>query len=73
MFSFFDYLYKNLDKVLNLIPNKYIFFAGLFDAEGNVFLEDGCLRWSCLDQEKVEIYKKHLKELNLFDRYDGCN
>lgn len=73
MFSFFDYLYKNLDEVLNLIPNKYIFFAGLFDAEGNVFLEDSCFRWSCLDQEKVKIYIKYLKELNLFDRYDGSN
>ena len=73
LFSFFDYLYKNLDKVLGLLPNKDIFFAGLFDAEGNVFLEDSCFRWACLNEEKVEIYKKYLKKLNLFNRYDGCN
>src|SRR3989344_7753687 len=73
MYSFFDYLYKNLMIVISLLPNKNIFFAGLFDAEGNVFLEDSCFRWSCLDEEKVKIYIKHLKELNLFDRYDGCN
>jgi len=73
MFSFFDYLYKNLNEVLNLLPNRYIFFAGLFDAEGNILLEDNCFRWSCLDEEKVKIYIKHLKELNLFNRYDGCN
>ncbi|MBU0962919.1 MAG: hypothetical protein KKD48_03365 [Nanoarchaeota archaeon] len=73
MFTFFDYLYKNLDKILTYFPNPYIFFAGLFDAEGNVFLEDSCFRWACLDKEKVSIYKKHLKKLNLFKRYDGCN
>ena len=48
-------------------------FAGLFDAEGNVFLEDGCFRWSCLNLRNVEIYKKHLMQLGLFHRYDGCN
>jgi len=73
MFSFFDYLYKNLDMVLNSIPNKYIFFAGLFDAEGNILLEDKCFRWSCKNEEKVKIYIKHLKKLNLFRRYDGGN
>ncbi len=73
MFSFFDYLYKNLDKILNRLPNRYIFFAGLFDAEGNVSLEGSSFRWSCLNKEKVKIYIDHLKELNLFKRYDGCN
>lgn len=73
LFRFFDYLDKNIDYVLKRIPDKYIFFAGLFDAEGNVSLEGGCFRWSCLNAEKVEIYKKHLSELELFKRYDGCN
>lgn len=71
--SFFDYLLENLDEFLNLIPNKNIFFAGLFDADGNVLLEDECFRWSCKNMKEVEIYKKHLKELKLFHRYDGCN
>src|ERR1051326_245002 len=33
--SFFGYLFDNLDDFLNLLPNREIFFAGLFDAEGN--------------------------------------
>ncbi len=73
MFGFFDYLYNNINQVLNLLPNKNIFFAGLFDAEGNVSLENSCFRWSCLDMKRVEIYKEHLTKLGLFNRYDGCN
>jgi len=69
--TFFEYLASDLDRFLYLIPNKNIFFAGLFDAEGNVFLEDGCFRWSCLNEKQVEIYKQHLTELELFRRYDG--
>ena len=71
--SFFHYLDKNIDEVLGLLPNKYAFFSGLFDAEGNVSLEDKCVRWSCLNMEKVHIYQKYLKNLDLFDRYDGCS
>jgi hypothetical protein len=68
---FFDYLEKDLDEVLCHFPNKNIFFAGLFDAEGNVFFEDGAFRWACKHPARTKIYTKHLKSLNLFDRYDG--
>jgi hypothetical protein len=71
--SFFNHLYKNLDDVLNVLPDKNIFFAGLFDAEGNIFLEDSCFRWSCKNPEKVEIYKKYLRKYDLFNRYDGSS
>ena len=71
--SFFDYLEEDLDNFLNLIPNKNIFFAGLFDAEGNIFLEDKCFRWSSKNERNIEIFKKHLKEMNLFHRFDGAN
>ena len=71
--SFFDYLEEDLDNFLNLIPNKNIFFAGLFDAEGNVFLEDKCFRWASKNERNIEIFKKHLKEINLFNRFDGSN
>lgn len=70
--SFFRYLERNLDEILEIIP-KDIFFAGLFDAEGNVCFEDKCFRWSCKDKKKIKIYIKHLRELNLFDRFDGVN
>lgn len=73
LFTFFDYLYQNLDYVLSNLPNKNIFFAGLFDAEGNVFLEDKCVRWSCKTKRLIKIYVKYLKELHLYDRYDGYN
>lgn len=71
--SFFEYLLENLDKFLSILPNKELFFAGLFDAEGNVSLEDRYFRWSCKNMEEVEIYKKHLLELGLFRRYDGAS
>lgn len=71
--QFFTHLERDLDLFLDLLPNKEAFFAGLFDAEGNVFLEDRCFRWSCLDLQKVEIYTKHLTGMNLFRRYDGSN
>ena len=73
LFSLFDYFRQELDTVLTQIPDKALFFAGLFDAEGNVFLEDSCFRWACLNMREVEIYKKHLNELGLYHRYDGCN
>ncbi len=71
--QFFMHLERDLDLFLSLIPNKEAFFAGLFDAEGNVFLEDRCFRWSCLNQQQVKIYTKHLTRMDLFRRYDGCN
>ncbi len=71
--SFFDYLDENLENILDILPNKNIFFAGLFDAEGNVFLEDKCFRWACKEPRKVEVYKKYLSKLGLFYRYDGGN
>ncbi len=71
--SFFRYIESDLETFLGLIPNPEIFFAGLFDAEGSVLLEDDCYRWSCLDMAKVEIYIKFLSRLDLFRRYDGCN
>lgn len=71
--SFLEYLENDLDNFLELIPNKNIFFAGLFDAEGNVFLEGQCFRWSCKNKINIEIFKKHLKKMNLFRRFDGAN
>lgn len=71
--SFFDYLDQYLDEFLNMLPDKNIFLAGLFDADGNVLLEDRCFRWACKDARKVEIYKKYLKKYGLFRRYDGGN
>ncbi|MBC8500615.1 MAG: hypothetical protein ISS25_00935 [Nanoarchaeota archaeon] len=71
--SFFEYLEKDLDEFLNLIPNRNVFFAGLFDAEGNVFLEDHCFRWSCKDQINIKIFSSYLKETGLFHRFDGSN
>tara|TARA_Y100000034_G_scaffold131791_1_gene193327 strand:- start:1810 stop:2907 length:1098 start_codon:yes stop_codon:yes gene_type:complete len=74
MFSFFDYLYVHLDLFLDLIYPKINFFlAGLFDAEGNVSLEDNCFRWSCKDMKKVEIFKDIFIKLGIFRRYDGAN
>ncbi|MBI3036271.1 hypothetical protein HYY73_00725 [Candidatus Woesearchaeota archaeon] len=70
---FFEYLEANLDEFLNLMPNKAVVFAGLFDAEGNILLEDKCFRWACKDKVKIEIYKKHLFEMGLYRRFDGGN
>ena len=70
---FFEYLEANLDEFLHLIPDRGVVFAGLFDAEGNILLEDSCFRWACLDKVKIEIYKKHLLEMGLFRRFDGGN
>lgn len=68
--TFFEYLENHLDEVLRSVDTNIV-FAGLFDAEGNVFLEDSCVRWSCKDEEQLRIYKKHLTEMKLHDRYDG--
>ncbi len=71
--SFFKYLESNLSEFLHSINKFHIFFAGLFDAEGNIFLEDSCFRWSCKDELLREIFKIHLKRLDLFRRDDGVN
>jgi hypothetical protein len=70
--SFFNFLKHNLALILDKIDNKYPFFAGLFDAEGNVSLYNKSLRWACHDDGLIKIYKKHLKSLDLYDSYDGC-
>ena len=69
--SFFHYLDKCLDEFLEVCSNKYAFFAGLFDAEGNVSLYNKSLRFACKDARKIEIYAKYLKKLQLYKRYDG--
>lgn len=71
--SFFNYLESNLSEFLYSIKASNIFFAGLFDAEGNIFLEDSCFRWSCENPKLIPIFQEHLKRLNLFNRYDGSN
>jgi len=47
------------------------FFAGLFDAEGNVSFYNKSFRWACKDKFLVEIYSSFLKKLELFSGYDG--
>ena len=69
--SFFYYLQSFLDEFLESIENKYPFFAGLFDAEGNVSLYNKSLRWACKKDNLIKIYSQNLKELSLFNRYDG--
>ena len=71
--SFFYYLQSNLNQFLYNVENFNIFFAGLFDAEGNISLEDTCFRWSCKDEYLKQIFKIHLKRLDLFKRDDGVN
>jgi len=71
--SFFNYLESNLNEFLYSIKEPNIFFAGLFDAEGNVFLEDSCFRWACKNETLIPIFKEYLNRLNLFNRYDGSN
>lgn len=70
---FFHHIQKDLDSIIDVLPRPEIFFAGLFDAEGNVLFEDECFRWACKNMEKIEVYKKHLKRLGLFNRYDGSS
>lgn len=69
--SFFYYLQSHLEEFLDTIDNKCAFFAGLFDAEGNVSLYNRSFRWACKNKESVNIYSRFLKKENLFDRYDG--
>lgn len=69
--SFFYYLLSNLDIFLSNIKKSEIFFAGLFDAEGNVSLYNKSFRWACKNLDLMKIYSKYLTKLNLYDRYDG--
>tara|TARA_Y100000310_G_scaffold107739_1_gene106162 strand:- start:1495 stop:2871 length:1377 start_codon:yes stop_codon:yes gene_type:complete len=71
--SFFKYLESNLSQFFTLIKNEHVIFAGLFDAEGNIFLEDQCYRWSCKNDNLLPIYIHRLRKLRLFRRYDGFN
>ena len=68
--SFFHYLRDNLDYLLT-IGSAPAFFAGLFDAEGNVSLYNKSFRWACKNDELVAVYSKHLRTLNLYSGYDG--
>lgn len=69
--SFFHYIQSDLEDFLALNKNNCAFFAGLFDAEGNVSLYNKSFRWACHDKEMIKIYSKFLKRLNLYDGYDG--
>ena len=69
--SFFHYLQSHLDIFLSNIQKKEIFFAGLFDAEGNVSLYNKSFRWACKKDSLIKIYSKHLQDIGLFQRYDG--
>ena len=69
--SFFYYLQSNLEEFLSKINNPSSFFAGLFDAEGNVSLYNKSFRWACKNQNLIKIYSKFLKQLDLYDKYDG--
>jgi hypothetical protein len=69
--SFFHYLLLNLEEFLSLIKNRCPFFAGLFDAEGNVSLYNKSFRWACKNEELIKIYSKFLGNMGLYKRYDG--
>lgn len=68
--SFFNYLYDNLEEFLNFL-NLESFFAGLFDAEGNVSIYNRSIRLACKDKEKVRIYTKFLEKESFSVTYDG--
>ena len=70
--SFFYYLQNYLEDFLRKINNLECFFAGLFDAEGNVSLYNKSFRWACKNEKLVNIYSKYLNKVGLYDRYDGC-
>ena len=68
--TFFNYLLANIKFLLGIL-NQGAFFAGLFDAEGNVSFYNKSFRWACKNMPLVEIYSSFLKKLNLFSGYDG--
>lgn len=71
--SFFYYLELNLDYFLKSINDKNVFFAGLFDAEGNVSLYNNSFRWACKNPEMLNIHSKYLEEIGLMNKYDGSS
>ena len=70
--SFFYYILSNMEIFLDSIRNKYAFFAGLFDAEGNVSLYNKSFRWACQNTKLVKLYSKYLNQMGLYGRYDGA-
>src|SRR3989344_4349636 len=71
--SFFYYLQDNIYEFLNLIKNKEAFFAGLFDAEGNVSLYNKSFKWACKNEKLIKIYMNTLNNLSLKNTYDGSS
>jgi len=69
--SFFYFLQSNLEEFLKISKHKSAFFAGLFDAEGNVSLYNKSFRWACKNERLIDIYSKFLKAMDLYDGYDG--
>jgi hypothetical protein len=69
--SFFRHLQSYLREFLSIINNRNIFFAGLFDAEGNVSLHNKSFRWACKNPELIKIYTDFLRNEGLYNRYDG--
>lgn len=68
--SFFHYLQSNIKFLLDNY-NSYAFFAGLFDAEGNVSLYNKSFRWACKHNVLIPIYKNFLTKVDLYHSYDG--
>lgn len=69
--SFFRYLQQHLTEFLSMIRNRNVFFAGLFDAEGNVSLHNKSFRWACKNPELIRIYTDFLGNEGLYNSYDG--
>lgn len=70
--SFFYYLLENIEEFFGHLSLN-IFFAGLFDAEGNVSLYNKSFRWACKNEKLVKIYSSFLEKLDLYNSYDGSN
>ena len=68
--SFFHYICRELEKFISYLDLEN-FFAGLFDAEGNVSLYNRSFRFACKDSEKIKIYSLYLKKVGFKTRYDG--
>jgi len=71
--SFFHYMQENIEEFFKKINNKNVFFAGLFDAEGNVSLYNKSFRWACQNKKLVNIYRKILKQEGIKNKYDGSS
>jgi hypothetical protein len=69
--SFFHYLQDNFEEFLKFFPDIFSFFAGLFDAEGNISLHNKSFRWACRNQRFVRIYTHLLRDEGLYNGYDG--